>query len=68
VPRYGYRVGAPRPGAWREIFNSDAEIYGGSNLGNGGMVQTRPEPAHGESQSLDVILPPLAVVLFKAED
>jgi 1,4-alpha-glucan branching enzyme len=67
VPRYGYRIGVPHSGTWREIFNSDAEIYGGSNLGNGGAVRTRDEPAHGETQSLNMILPPLAVVFLRAE-
>ncbi|HEY5226004.1 MAG TPA: 1,4-alpha-glucan branching protein GlgB [Methylovirgula sp.] len=67
VPRHAYRLGVPRPGAWREIFNSDAEIYGGSNLGNAGLAQTQPQSAHGEPQSLDLILPPLAVVFLRAE-
>jgi 1,4-alpha-glucan branching enzyme len=65
VPRPNYRVGVPRPGAWREIFNSDAAVYGGSNVGNGGEVNTSAEPTHGEAQSLNLILPPLAVVFFR---
>ena len=35
VPRHGYRIGVPRPGLYREIFNSDSQYYGGTNLGNG---------------------------------
>jgi len=39
VPREGYRIGVPYPGPWREVFNSDSEYYGGSNIGNGaGLV------------------------------
>ena len=39
MPRHGYRVGVPRGGAWREIVNTDAASYGGSNIGNGGEVR-----------------------------
>jgi 1,4-alpha-glucan branching enzyme len=67
VPRGNYRVGVPRSGAWREIFNSDSELYGGSNIGNAGLVLARADPMHGEPQSLDLILPPLAVVLLRPE-
>jgi 1,4-alpha-glucan branching enzyme len=67
VPRSNYRIGVPVAGAWREIFNSDAAIYGGSNVGNGGQVVTEPEPSHGEAQSLGIVLPPLAAVLLRSE-
>lgn len=67
VPRPNYRIGVPHPGLWREIVNSDAAIYGGSNMGNGGQVTTRPEPAHGRPQSLDLVLPPLAATVFRFE-
>ncbi len=65
VPRPGYRVGVPRPGAWREIFNSDSELYGGSNLGNAGEVRATLVPMHGMDQSLDLILPPLSTVMLR---
>ena len=42
VPRLNYRVGVPDPGLYREIFNSDAEMFGGSNLGNAGAVMSEP--------------------------
>lgn len=67
VPRRNYRIGVPRAGLWREIFNSDAEIYGGSNVGNAGSVPAQSVPMHGEPQSLDLVLPPLAVVLLRQE-
>lgn len=52
VPRLAYRVGAPVSGAWTELLNSDAETYAGSNMGNGGEVNTEDEPAHGMEASL----------------
>ena len=67
VPRHGYRVGVPHPGRWREIANTDSRHYGGSDLGNGGAAQTLEMPAHGERQALELTLPPLAVIVLKAE-
>jgi 1,4-alpha-glucan branching enzyme len=67
VPRPGYRVGVPEAGWYRELLNSDAEMYGGSNMGNGGGVHTEPIPSHGYDHSLSVVVPPLAFVLFKRQ-
>ncbi|MCK8784048.1 1,4-alpha-glucan branching protein GlgB [Roseomonas sp. NAR14] len=67
VPRHGYRVGVPRGGWWREVLNSDAEGYGGSNLGNAGGVSADAPGTHGFDQSLSLVLPPLATVVFLAE-
>jgi len=68
VPRFDYRVGAPKSGAWSEILNTDAQIYGGGNIGAGGRVQSEPVSAHGLPQSLNLVLPPLGAVLLKFED
>jgi 1,4-alpha-glucan branching enzyme len=65
VPRQGYRLGAPKAGVYREILNTDAEMFGGSNMGNGGAVLADNIPFHGRPASLLVTLPPLAVVAFK---
>ena len=65
VPRLDYRIGVPEAGWYRELLNSDSEIYGGSNLGNGGGVPSEPEPAHGFDQSIRVTVPPLGFVLLK---
>ncbi len=65
VPRPGYRVGVPEAGWYRELLNSDGEMYGGSNMGNGGGAHTEPIPSHGYEQSLNVVVPPLGFVLFK---
>ena len=67
VPRPGYAIGVPRPGPWRELLNSDAEIYGGSNMGNDGLVHTTPTQHHGEAQSLELTLPPLATLFLAPE-
>jgi 1,4-alpha-glucan branching enzyme len=67
VPRHQYRVGVPHAGAWREVLNSDAEAYGGGNLGNLGRVETEPVPAHGFDQSMRLTLPPLGAVVLKHE-
>ncbi len=66
VPRMKYRVGVPDPGLYREIFNSDAEMFGGSNLGNSGAVMSEPVGYNNHYHSLSVTLPPLAVVVFES--
>ncbi|MCQ4232609.1 1,4-alpha-glucan branching protein GlgB [Pseudomonas stutzeri] len=65
VVREGYRVGVPQEGRWQEIFNSDAQCYGGSNVGNGGGILAEGTPAHGEQYSLQLTLPPLGVVILR---
>jgi 1,4-alpha-glucan branching enzyme len=65
VVRHGDRIGVPRGGAYTELVNSDAEVFGGSNVGNAGMVFTEPIPAHGHADSLRLILPPLGFLLLK---
>ena len=45
--RDGYRIGVPEAGYYAELLNSDASIYGGSNVGNQGGLETNPIPAHG---------------------
>ncbi|HVT27486.1 MAG TPA: alpha amylase C-terminal domain-containing protein, partial [Lacipirellulaceae bacterium] len=67
VPRYNYRVGAPRGGYWRELLNSDALEHGGSGHGNLGGVEASPVPCHGRMHSLTLTLPPLGSVFLKSE-
>jgi 1,4-alpha-glucan branching enzyme len=66
VPRENYQLGVPAAGRYRELLNTDAGFYGGSNIGNGGEVETTPVPAHGRSHSLRLTLPPLGALWFKA--
>jgi 1,4-alpha-glucan branching enzyme len=67
VPRQQYRVGLPRAGKWRELLNSDAAAYGGSNMGNLGGVVAAERPWHGQPCSADFVLPPLSILVFRPE-
>jgi 1,4-alpha-glucan branching enzyme len=65
VPRHAYRIGVPRDGHWQELFNSDAECYGGSNLGNSGAILAESIESHGETSSLSLELPPLGILILR---
>ncbi|MFP3663164.1 alpha amylase C-terminal domain-containing protein, partial [Burkholderia sp. SIMBA_043] len=62
VPRPGYRIGLPAPGHWRELMNTDAAVYVGTNAGNDGAVWTEDVTSHGQSWSATLRLPPLATL------
>jgi 1,4-alpha-glucan branching enzyme len=62
VIRHGYRVGVPKPGYYREMLNTDSHLYGGSNYGNNGGVNSEDVPCHGQPFSTLLSLPPLAVL------
>ncbi|HUO04860.1 MAG TPA: 1,4-alpha-glucan branching protein GlgB [Candidatus Binataceae bacterium] len=66
VVRKSYRVGVPREGFYREILNTDAEVYGGSNAGNAGGVNSTPVRRRNFQHSIAITLPPLATVWFEA--
>jgi len=68
VVRPHYRVGVPVGGVWTELVNSDADIYGGSGLGNAGAVAAREEPGHGRRYSLELMLPPLSGILLAPQN
>ncbi|PPT07503.1 14-alpha-glucan (glycogen) branching enzyme GH-13-type [Geitlerinema sp. FC II] len=65
VPKENYWVGVPQPGFYDEIFNSDAENYGGSNMGNMGGKWSIHWSNPKWKLALDLCLPPLSVVVFK---
>ncbi len=68
VPRQGYRIGVPYGGQYNEVFNSDAEIYGGSNVGNGGTLNAEEIPWMNQPCSVSLTVPPLAgIVLVPAQ-
>ena len=67
VVRNDYRLGAPTRGKWKEIFNTDASMFGGSNVGNFGEVWTQDIPWQNRECSLNIKLPPLAAVYFRLE-
>ena len=67
-PHLGYRVGLPAVGRWREVINTDAADYGGSGVGNLGVVEAVNEPWHGQPASASLNLPPLGVLWLAPED
>ncbi|MFO7787585.1 MAG: 1,4-alpha-glucan branching protein GlgB [Halospina sp.] len=68
VPRYGYRIGVPRPGFYRECLNSDATLYGGSGVGNLGGCEAQAVCWMGRPATLSLTLPPLGAVYFELEE
>ena len=62
IPREHYRLGLPRAGHWVETLNTDSVHYGGSNIGNANRVEAESIPWHGQDSSVEVTLPPLAVI------
>ena len=66
VVRDGYRIGVPNGGFYREILNSDAEIYGGTGVGNRGGMHAEPIAAGRHEHSLVITVPPLGIVVFVA--
>jgi len=63
-----YRMGVPMAGYYAEVFNTDAERYGGSNLGNLGGKFSDAVGIHGYDQSLDLCLPPLSVLVLRRDE
>ncbi len=67
VVREDWQVPLPLGGSWRETLNTDAGIYGGTNVGNLGVIEAHAEPLHGREFSARVTLPPLAAVWLVPE-
>jgi 1,4-alpha-glucan branching enzyme len=67
VPRLAYRIGVPDACFYKEILNSDSREYWGSDLGNAGGALAQEIPWHGLPCSMEIVLPPLAVVYFRPE-
>jgi len=65
VPRPAYRIGLPAAGHWREVFNSDASVYGGSGQGNFGGVTAWDAPSHGWPATAEVVIPPLGAIFLR---
>ncbi len=61
------RVGLPRGGRWLETINTDADTYGGSGVGNMGVVTAQDEPHQGQPHSASLVLPPLGVLWLTPE-
>ena len=63
--REGYRVGLPASGYWREVLNTDARRYGGTNTGNGGGVESEEVAYHEQPASAVLTIPPLAAIFLR---
>lgn len=68
VPRSAYRLGVPNTGFYKEIFNSDAAVYGGSNMGNQGGIEAVAERHMEHENSIVLTLPPLAALILQWND
>ena len=67
VPREAVLIGLPCAGLWREVLNTDAQEFGGSGLGNLGVVTATESPAFGQPASARIFLPPLATIYLAPE-
>jgi 1,4-alpha-glucan branching enzyme len=65
VPRENYKMGVPRPGKLKEIFNSDLKKYFGSGSFKNKMQKTLDTPSQYRDQSVEINIPPLGAVIFK---
>jgi 1,4-alpha-glucan branching enzyme len=65
VPRDNYRIGVPVAGKYRELFNSDSEYFGGSNMGNMDEITTEPSSWMGHPHSMTLTLPPLGALILQ---
>jgi 1,4-alpha-glucan branching enzyme len=64
TPQYNYRLGVPVAGRWEELLNTDASLFGGSDVTNNGGVDTAPLDSHDFHQSVVLTVPPLGAVLL----
>ena len=62
---HDYRIGVPDKGTYVEVFNSDAEEFGGSGVKNSGKLSTEDFPYHNRNQSIKLTIPPLATIFLK---
>jgi 1,4-alpha-glucan branching enzyme len=65
MPHLNYRIGVPKPGLYAERINTDSQLYGGSDMGNLGRVESQEISSHGRQWSVNLTLPPLATVILK---
>lgn len=64
---HNFRIGTPSAGYHKEVFNSDAAIYGGSDAGNIHGANAQSIPWQGFDQSIEITVPPLATVVFELQ-
>ena len=64
VAREDYRIGVPKSGQLKEVFNSDAKKYGGSGMASN-ISKLEKKPWQGYKESVKMTIPPLSIVIFK---
>jgi len=62
-----YRMGVPKAGFYKEVFNSDSVHYAGTNIGKYPGLLAKPIPHHGRPASIELNMPPLATLVFKPQ-
>lgn len=65
VERCDYRIGIPKKGAYKIVFNSDDVDFGGEGKGNKGKLKTESINMHGFEQSISLDLPPMSAIYIK---
>jgi len=65
IPHHGYRIGLPYSGQWTEAVNTDADVYGGSGVGNYGAVEADGPAWHGLETSAELSVPPLGTLYLR---
>ena len=65
TPHENYRIGLPISGRWVEVMNTDADVYGGSGVGNLGGVEAVEVQWQGRPASAQIVLPPLAAIYLR---
>jgi len=67
VPRHNVLLGVPEGGRWVECLNSDAQVYGGTGVGNYGGIEAKPVPWHGRPRLVTITVPPLGCLVLSPE-
>ncbi|MCI6568069.1 MAG: 1,4-alpha-glucan branching protein GlgB [Dysosmobacter sp.] len=63
----GYRVGVPDHRQYKPVFNTDAEVFGGSGFGDDKPVRVHKKPSHGKDHSVELKIPPFGGVFLMGE-
>lgn len=65
VPHFNYLVGSEYLVDYEEIFNSDRDIYSGTNILNGGIIKPKLQNRNGIPYSIELNIPPLSTIILK---
>jgi len=67
IPRKNYKIGVPMAGKFKEIFNTDAEKYGGFDFRNSHVLKSSEDECDGRENSIRIKVPPLSVIVFEVQ-